>query len=137
MILKCPLRLLVVNTLSNEVMPEGRNDVMPAGISSSHVHETPGLKIQCSVLLLCCKDLLMLYPLEFEPLFAKISKSHYEEKYIFQDCLMQQSALSEHMHHNPDTRDTMDISDDNTWKMCAVNPCDFDYMFHGIRGGLL
>ena len=78
-----------------------------------------------------------MYSLGFEPLFAKMSKSRYEEKYIFRESLTQQSALCDHMRHNPDAREMMDQSDDDTWKMCALNPCNFDYVFHGIRGGLL
>lgn len=42
------------------------------------------------------------------------------------------------MHQNPDACKMMNhIDDGDTWKMCALNPCDFDYTFHGTRGGLL
>lgn len=50
---------------------------MLAGVASSHVQETPGLQLEFYAIIIL-QGFLMHF-LDFEPLFAKVSKSCYEE----------------------------------------------------------
>ena len=74
---------------------------------------------------------------EFEPLFALITKSRYAEKYIFKEGLTQMSALRDHMRNDPEVRDAMDMIKEGGYeKGCALNPCSYEFVFHGLRKGI-
>lgn len=76
--------------------------------------------------------------LEFEPLFAMITKSRYAKKYIFKDGLTRISALRDHMREDPEAQNAMDMIEESGYeKGCALNPWCFEFVFHGLRKGSL
>ena len=66
---------------------------------------------------------------EFDPLFALFTKSRYADKYVLKANLTQYGAIMENMN-----ADDAGVHDEN-WRVS--NPCDFDFLFYGVRTGML
>ena len=46
------------------------------------------------------------------------------------------SALRDQMGEDPEVRDAMDMIEERGYeKGCALNPCSFEFVFHGLRKG--
>lgn len=73
------------------------------------------------------------FSLDFEPLFAIMTKSRYENKFILRNSLTQQAALRDIVRDDPDVVQGID---DYESKTSPVNPCSFEYIFYGIHQGL-
>lgn len=85
-----------------------------------------------------CFYLVSFTIIEFEPLFAVITKSRCVKKYIFKDGLTQMSALRDHMREDPEVQNAMDMIEESGYeKGCALNPCSFEFVFHGLCKGNL
>ena len=68
--------------------------------------------------------------LEFEPLFAMITKSKYAKHYVFKEGITQLSALRDNLKDHPDE------VEEGYERMRPINPCNFDFVFHGVRKGM-
>lgn len=63
-----------------------------------------------------------------------ITKSQYANHYTFKEGITQLSALKDNLKDHPGMRDE---ADEDYERMRPINPCNFDFVFHGVRKGML
>ena len=47
--------------------------------------------------------------------------------------MTQESAIMDLARNNPEVKDL--VEEEGPWKTCILNPCSYDYVFEGVKGG--